>query len=56
MNKRMAGNAVVTADLNWPKGYSMPYSIVLRNKKLEDSFPQQMVEDWLGISWVGGDE
>lgn len=40
MHKKLGGDTARIADPNWPKGYSVPYDIMLNNKT--------------GESWPGG--
>jgi len=34
VHNKLGGDTAGTADPNWPKGYSMPYDVMLSNKKL----------------------
>lgn len=36
-SKKLEGNRIRTSDLNWSRGYSIPYGIMQKNYKIERS-------------------
>ncbi|KAK4828177.1 hypothetical protein QYF61_024426, partial [Mycteria americana] len=51
VHKKLGGDTARTADPNWPKGYSIPYDVML-NKKLGGlaGRARPLLRNWLGIS------
>ena len=53
VHKELGGDRTSTADLNWPKGYSILYDIMQRNLKMVKSWlgRQPLLRDCLTIGW-----
>jgi len=56
--KEMGGNRIRTADLNWPKGYSIPYDIRCNEnfEGSESSFLFLLLAVGLDWHWLMGGE
>ncbi|KAK4829031.1 hypothetical protein QYF61_001806 [Mycteria americana] len=51
MHKELGGGTARTADPNWPKGYSIPYGVMLSIETGELARDQRsLLGDWLGVS------